>query len=585
MLFPWGEGTTILSLTGEVFDRSLVMRQQFREWLRRKYGSVAALRQAWGDESVDFDTAEVPNEQAWAAKRRELLHWPRPEQVARERDYILLQKELFFRWIRQMMSAMREALKGRRVLLGIDAMKQHLQGWQHNDAFMAEGRGADYPNVLAATGTLGVGSLLDDENIDVLITPADYHARAVGYGYESEGIADSLVLRKKTIFIENDMRTWVGRCRQNQGAFLTPKEARAGLLRTAASALSRGHHYYWMTVGCLFFDDPQVHPIIAEETALLDASVNWPHRETEHAIAMIVDDDSPLYEDFTSGFQSLATIWQRVDGLAHCGVPYRVYLLSDLERDEMPPYRCYLFPNLFRVDEHVLKLLRDKVLKDGRTVIFGPGTGITDGQRVSAGPASELMGIELELVERRPSRRVIMRDYGHPMTQRLGASLTFGDSLVYGPMLIPTEKACEAAQVTALGHATVFFEVNRPGLVVREFGRGATGSGTPGPRGEGDCAVIFSVAMPLPAALLREVARYGGCNVWCEEDDVVYGSGTMAGIHSVKAGPRRLDLPEPAAVWDALSGEKLAEKTTAIEIEIDPPETRIFFLGEELPRK
>jgi len=583
MAFPIGEGTSLLSVNGHLFDRSPVMQVKFREWLREKYATVQALREAWGDESVDFNTVQVPTDFEWVEKRKNLLHWPEPRELARERDYLLLHKDLLFRWVRLIMRSMREAIEGRRVLLGIDALKQPLQGWQHNDAFYAAGVGPGYPHMLAASGSLGVGPLLDDENLDVIITPADYHGRAVGYGYESEGIADSLVIRGKTIFIENDLRTWVGRCRQDQGAFLTPKEARAGLFRSAASALSRGHHYYWMTVACLFYDDPKLQDIIGEECRLLDASAHWPHRETEHAIAMIIDDESALYEDFTSGYQNLAVLWQRVEGLSHCGIPYRIFLLSDLERDGMPPYRCYLFPNLFKVDERVIELLRNKVLRDGRTAIFGPATGITDGRRISAEGARELLGIDLELIERSPSRRVVVRHYGHPITRRLPASMTYGDTLTYGPLLVPTETACEAEGVSSLGQATVFWEVNRPGLVVREFGRGAVGSGKPGLRGEGDCAVVFSVAVPLPAALLREVARYGGCNVWCEEDDCVYGSGTVAGIHSVKAGPRMLRLPEPVTVWDAVSREKLAENASEIEMDIDPPETRIFYLGEEMP--
>jgi hypothetical protein len=37
--------------------------EAFRQWLRRKYGSVSALRTAWGQEDVDFDTVHVPTRQ------------------------------------------------------------------------------------------------------------------------------------------------------------------------------------------------------------------------------------------------------------------------------------------------------------------------------------------------------------------------------------------------------------------------------------------------------------------------------------------------------------------------------------------
>ena len=73
---------------------------------------------------------------------------------------------------------------------------------------------------------------------------------------------------------------------------------------------------------------------------------------------MIIDDESPLDGDFTSGFQHLAVLRQRVAGLALTGLPYRTYLLSDLERDDFPRYRAYLLPNLFRLTPHRISLIR-----------------------------------------------------------------------------------------------------------------------------------------------------------------------------------------------------------------------------------
>jgi len=42
-----------------------------------------------------------------------------------------------------------------------------------------------------------VGDLLDDDGWQIVITPSDYTARSVGYGWESEGVNDSLPLRAR----------------------------------------------------------------------------------------------------------------------------------------------------------------------------------------------------------------------------------------------------------------------------------------------------------------------------------------------------------------------------------------------------
>jgi hypothetical protein len=132
----------------------------------------------------------------------------------------------------------------------------------------------------------------------------------------------------------------------------------AGLMRNEAMALSRNFFSYWCNVGSAYFDDTKIQKSIASLVPVLDGAPNQPHRETRDAIAFVVDDTSPMYEDLTSGFQSIAVIWQRIMGLASSGVPYRVVLLSDLELDTFLKYKVYLFPNLFCVNDKVMALLK-----------------------------------------------------------------------------------------------------------------------------------------------------------------------------------------------------------------------------------
>jgi len=538
MYFPMGEGLTTLACNGFTFDASAAMQRAFQQ--------------------------PVPTEAEWKTKRESLLHWPDPASMQRERAYFDLQAALFRQVFRGIMRALREATTARPVLLGIDALKQPMLGWLLNQAFgrqdwITDPLG-DFPEMALASGAIDVGDLLDDAGWDIIITPSDYTARAVGYGWESEGVNDSLRLRGKALLVENDARTWVGKESETLGAFLTPAEVRAGLLRNTAWALTRGHLHYWMNVGSHYFHDPKIHEVaVRDERRLLDASVNWPHRETEEAICFVIDDSSPRHENGTAGYQQIATLWQRHLGLAHCGVPYRVYLFSDLAKENMPRYRTYLFPNLFELNPERLALLRRTVLRDGRLAIFGPATGITDVKQLS-----ELLGIEFELIARQAPRRVLVHGR-HPVTANLPAALTYGDSYAYGPIIVPTRAAVNAGDFVTLGSATTFWGVNKPGLILKE---------TP------DSKMIWTVAMPLPANLLRECCRYAGGHIWCEEDDVVLASETVVALHSVKAGPRTLCLPTPRPVWDLLSGEKLGDALTRIEMVVTPPETRLFCFEE-----
>lgn len=569
LYYPFGEGISLLNCEGFAFDQSSSMQTAFGQWVREKYGTEDALRKAWGDPKVSMEEVVVPGDAEWAEMRSRTFHWPERHQMQKVWDYMLLQRELFIQWQREINRTIRSCFINGSKLLALDIGKQPMQGWQIRLFFSGQGPSMEFPDILGTSGSLDIGELLDDTSFDMLVTPADYTARAAGFGWESEGIADSLLLRGKTIWVENDCRTFMPGEDDTLGACRNVEEVRAVLLRNSAWSLTRGHMDYWMIVGSEYFHEPSVQREgIRKVTPLIDRAPSWPHRETEHAIAMILDDSSPLYENGTSGFQNLAVLWQRVSGLAHCGIPYRIYLLSDLERENMPDYRCYLFPNLFMLNQERMSLLKRKVFRDGRISIFGPATGITDGCSLSAEWAGKLLGVEMELIPKQCARRVIINGRNE-ITQSLPASMVYGDSYAYGPILAPAKGAVEKGGALELGMAVTFWGMNRPGLFVKDFA--------------GSYKVAWSAAAPLPANLLRELARYGGCHVWCEEDDVVMASETLASIHSVKPGVRRLKLPSPRTVWDLLTGEWVGKNLGEFEVHMGSPETKLFYFGEDSP--
>jgi hypothetical protein len=606
MALPYGEGLSLLNIAGKWFDCSAANEAAFRAYLRRTYGSLEALRQAWKEPGLTWEEAKIPRDREWLARRREgeatikgvplskanlssncgvaprgLFHFIEAGNAVREHDYCRFMRENFRNWVGTVIAAVRDPLRrlSRERLFSIDITKQPLLGWPIMSSFDGVGDAREYPNILTLSGSWDVGSLLDHPDLDGLWTPADYTARTLGFAYEPEGVSDSLVLRGKLMFCENDQRTYVGAGMQEQGAFRDDAEVEAGLLRNAAMSLSRGFQSYWCNVGSSYFHAPGIQKTVGKLTRMLDRLQGHPHRETRDAIALVIDDQSAFCEDLTSGYQALAVIWQRVCGLAHCGVPYRILLLSDLERENLPPYRTWVFPNLFKVDAQVIRLLKKSVLRDGNVAIFGPATGISDGRHLGAEGASELLGVPFELHARSTVRHVIVQDSGHPISRELPASLVYGDSLPYGPTLTPVERGVETSGAVVLGHANLCWFIHRSGLFLKEFGRGPAGNGRRGARGTGDYGVVWSVAVPLPAGLLRACARHAGSHIWCEEDDVIYASDSLVSIHSVKAGARTLRLPRACRVTDALSGRPVGKgKVREIRLRIAPPQTRIFTL-------
>jgi hypothetical protein len=603
LIYPLGEGTTQLTCEGYLFDQSPVMAQGFRTFLRRRYASDAALQAAWNDPAATLAGAAVPNDETFRQRGRvrpealvtlgqadgrqasHRLHWPEPSETAAARDYCLYMRELTERNFRSLLQAVKQAAPGK--LAGLDGFKQTMLGWP----LLARSAGdyAAYDGAMhAVSGAFSLAEMLEWPELDAVATPHDYSHRGMGFGYEGEGIGDSVTLRGKMMFMEEDQRT---HCRpegpERWNMLQAGPEVPAGLWRNFAASLTRAYDTYPMDLcGPSFFMGDDVQTVLRRRAEIQQAAGAWP-REEVPGVVMVLDDTSVLEEDLSIGYQTLAVILQRQYGLARCGVPYRLHLFEDLARNNFPAcHKVFLFPNLFRLTPERMALIRDKVFRNGNVAIFGPATGITDGTRLRADLVSEFLGIPLNLVRQESPRRVTVDRFDHPLTKGLARRIDYGDSYAYGPLLAP---ACPAfpsgptphPDVHRLGGIQWPSALDGPGLVIREFGKGASGNGRPGPRGAGDHAVLFSAAVPLPAELLRAIASYSGTHFYSDsDDDLIMADSCTLGIHSMRPGERTFRLPRPTAVWDLVENRKISDKTDTLTFRIEPPQTRLFYLGE-----
>jgi hypothetical protein len=603
LVYPLGEGTTQLTCEGFLFDQSPVMLHGFRDFLRRRYVTEASLQAAWRQAGVTLATAPLPHDEDFRQRGRvqagmmvalgqadyksacHRLHWPEPFETAPERDYCQYMRELTERNFRTLLQAIKRAAPGK--LAGLDGFKQTMLGWP----LLARSAGdyTAYDGAMhAVSGAFAMAALLEWPELDAVATPHDYLHRGMGFGYEGEGIGDSVILRKKMMLMEEDQRT---HCRpegpQRWNMLQSGTQVPAGLWRNFAAALSRAYDTYPMDLcGPSFFMGDDVQSVLGRRAEIQKAAGAWPRAEIP-CIVMVLDDTSVLEEDFTIGYQNLAVIQQRQYGLARCGVPYRLHLFEDLGREDFPAcHKVFLFPNLFRLTPERMTILRDKVFRDGNVAIFGPATGITDGVRLRADLVSEFLGIPLHLVRQESPRRVTVDRFDHPLTANLPRRIDYGDSYAYGPLLAPACAAFPAGpaqepDVRRLGGIQWPSALDGPGLVIREFGRGAAGNGKPEPRDKNDYAVIFSAAVPLPAELLRAIAGYSGTHVYSDsDDDLIFADNCTLGIHSMRPGERTFRLPRPTAVWDLVENRKISDKTDKLTFHIEPPQTRLFYLGE-----
>ncbi len=578
------EGTSEDAGTGSLYDRSQPMIRYWREFLRKKYVSTEALRAAYGYPTATFETTLPPIDRLRgpAPLVSALLYWQDRKDNQPLRDYLELESELFASRWRDNVAAMQTAAN-RKVLFLFDGLKQTMLGWNQTGFFDVPAspgeRGTGswnpyYPELMAASGSMHAAQIFSLPHFDGLITPHDYQARGVGGVYEPEGIVDSAVLRGKLFLAEMDTRTYSGTGPKNDiGIARNDAEYAADTWRNLAAGWTRGFTSYWMEFGSGWFDAPGIRKIIGRQVQAMREALEWTH-ETVPGIAMILDDSSVLETNGTGNYLNEAVMWEQKMGMARAGVPHNIYLFDDLTLDNFPDQRVYYFPNLFRVDGRRMEILRKKVFRDGHVVIWGPGSGISDGDKISAESARRLTGFPFRMIPVNTPRRVLLSNFDHPVTAGLPADLTIGGPLAYGPLLLPLDG-------TELGAAWVIGGLQNAGLAIKEFGKGATNSGIAGPRGEGDYAAIFTVAVNLPAALWRNIARYAGAHVYSETNDVLVADSSVVALQSLQSGRKRIVLPGRFRVRDVVTGEDYTPAPTQeITFDLKAPQTRVFQLSK-----
>lgn len=574
-----GEGTHAPLFEHLLFDHSELMQARWREFLQRRYGTVEALRRAWDDPAVTFADAAVPRDRLRGPTPEvsAVLYWQSAGKNQPLRDYLELQAELFHAGVRQLFAANAAATDRKRLFL-YDGFKQLMQGWSNFGFFSpAMHWPLTYPEIMAGSGSMGVADLFAAEaGFDGVITPHDYQVRGVGGICEPEGMSDSLTLRNKVFLTELDVRTYNDD--REDGAYGTARtraEFAAINWRNVATAITRGHNGYWMDLMCDWFSAPELHEEIEKTVAVFRESMEWERRDVP-GIAMIIDDRAALETSGDARFPNEAIMWEQKFGISRCGVPYRIYLLEDLALASFPPHRVFYFPNLFRVTDERLALLRERVLRDGNVVLWGPGSGISDGSTIAPEHAARLTGFTFEMQPVNQSRRVHVHNFEHPVTQHLPADFIYGSPLAYGPVLYPTDG-------TFLGLAWGKQGKWRAGLAAKRHGRGARGDVQPGETlGAGDWTSVFTTAVPVPASLWRNLARLAGAHVWCESNDILLADASMVALHSIKPGPKRLRLPGTFHVRDLLvdpPGTRRWENTATIEFDLTAPATRAFALS------
>jgi len=554
-----GEWNRYRAQDGYSWDYSRPMAEWFRKWLESRYGDVSKLRTAWKDEAVDFSNASVPSR---AEELKTDLYTFRDPSVGRHVvDYYLSLSDLVADDINYLCKIAKDA-SANNSLTGVFygyIMETWPGAFFSNEGFS---RQESYEmNQQQRWGHQALMKVLDSPYVDFICSPNSYLYRCVGGEASFFSATETIMLHGKLWFSEDDTRTFMASDveRGLYGKCETLEETVSVLKRNFCNVLTRGVGMWWMNLGASeWFNHPELLKCLSEMKRIADADMSL-DRSCKGEVAVIVDETSPCYQGVSAHLMyPLITKWKQYE-LGRMGAPYAVYMHDDLAGEDMPDYRFYIFLNTFYLSKVEREVIKDKVQRDGKVVLWVYAPGLIDDNGVSAENMYDLTGIRLAYDADRWGLNVSVTNFDHPITADLPSNTCFGTDNLIGPIIY-----CDDTDAVTLGKLIYNRGRFKPGLTVKSFE---------------DWTSIYAGAPMIPASILRNMAKFAGVHVYCEDLDVLYANEHFLAIHTNRSGRRNINLPKRTDVYDVFKKRDVAEKVKAFTDYIQAYDTVLYFIG------
>ncbi|NCO33600.1 MAG: hypothetical protein GW893_06990 [Armatimonadetes bacterium] len=533
--FLWG------AQSAELVDYSEAGVADFRRWLKEKYQIDAALQAAWRNPTVSLATASIPIDAERRAPGSGIFFTPGAQQHII--DYNRHQHDQVIDTILLFARNIKEETADRSIVGTFYGYVAYLP---------------ETPGFCQSSGHFNLTRMLQQPEIDFLMAPTAYSWRELGGALGCMTAFGSFAVNNKLWFNEADTRThWSHQDRYGRPADLTGSVQMQRREEALALTTNCAVQWYDFSLGWMWGDERLA--VAADALRRVDIACRdrnpLPRRDT---LAVIMDDRQMGRLDIFELPFRLRLIYEQRRWLQQCGVPWTMYLLSDLERHpELKEHRAFLFLNLFHLDAAGRALI-ESLKGDGRVLVFMTSAGYVDND-FSTRRASQVVGIQVEELPEKDSPALICRigSSKSKVTAALQEGFTYGSPQKSIPGFVIRD-----SDATVLG---TYDGTDLPALAVREHARWTS---------------VLSLAPGLPPGLLRGIARVAGLHVYSESNDPIYIGNGLVGIHAATSGEKVVSLPRPATVMEMFSGEALGRRPAEIRRPMRMGETLLFRVND-----
>ncbi len=576
--------------TGVYGDFSEALRREYELYLREKYGTVEKLREAWCDPEATFENPHIPDmaERYYSMDGRYDLcgvDYDAHHRYSNPGHDVL--PEFFedpthigsFLNVDKYMSVFdfyrARSVGTARSLEYLGKIMKELSSDMLVGAFYGNYGATHFTK---GTSTACVYDLLKSGAVDIFSAPGVYQNRQRG-GFEGQRcMYDSMRINGTMFVVEDDTRTHAEVPEKRHLYDMFDIDDDINLLkrnfgRNICDDLQGwwfdqhfgGGRYKFEETYALFKEQSK----IAEEAYSLD-------RNKKHEIAFIYDEESVNMIAPKSIHDTVE--YMRNYEIARIGAGVDIYYHNDMSNPDMPDYKLYVFFNDYCLTDEERAAIKRKLAKNNATALFMYGSGVINPdskKKFSPENMYDLLGMHIEM-EKAVRTPLFRKCSDHKAAYDLENGRSYGDldrKIVLCALGIPDWEIgnYERAYLSPYfypkdGEGEViarFCETKKPALTIKEC--------------DGYTAVFCGTKV-VRADVIRSIARWAGCHIWMDNDDVFFQNNNYVVIHASSAGEKTVHLPRKCSPYEVYEKKTYAENTDTLKVEMYLGETKMFML-------
>ena len=514
----------------------------FRMWLKKRYKTIKALREAWHQPEAEFDKITVP-----VKAERIGSTFLNPADQRNYIDFIKFLNESMAEFANQLCRTAKDTA-GKEVIT--------VMWWGRGGAQLV------YPH-------FGQSKIVfPNSDMNVMGSQAGYYGERENAGTcFMPYIFDSARIHNKITMLEADFRTWCSPLKNMQHDYHVARywnmyDFKGALLRDFGKQIAVGGGLWFFDMSAGWFNDPEIMKFVKEVADGAAKLYKKQIKVTPAQIALVVDEQNfyrtteqldvwngPNYHSLRLGQRSFL----------RSGLKYDLLYFNDIIDKNMDDYKVYIFMNSWFLSEKQKNFISKKLKRNGKTLvwIYAPGYLTSDG--FSLKNMETLTGIKISKDDNIIAQSKYNVNHNILLNGVKGKICGLGIP-TRGPRFTVTDK-----NVFSLA------KYNKDGA-----------TSTALKRMPGWNSIYISAPAAFSPQFLQNIARFADAHVYNTPGDMfVYHRDDLVCLHGVEGKTNHLQFPKKVKITDLFSGKTLLDAGKKLQITLNPGETRLLHITKQ----